>query len=416
MDQLRILMKTMLNGKSLSTSSFTRLVTGLVLSFLTLTVNAQDVHRNGYEQSLIKSLDDLSQQRITPAFERIEQLVEDNPKFRLAQLIYADLLLAKAQPLTQFGAHPEAIKKAPKARLQGLRDEARKRWKHYSKPKQGDTIPSSIISLDENTRHVILIDLNNSRLYIFKNNDGIPELVEDYYVSIGKRGADKLVQGDKKTPIGVYAITRFIADKKLPEFYGSGAFPIDYPNRWDRRLKKTGYGIWLHGTPVNTYSRPPLASDGCVAISNDEFTQLRPYIKIGKTPVVITRNINWIPRTEWLQRQESFSALLGDWKEDWESKNSDAYLEHYSENNFKSGNYNYLRWKKHKSRVNAAKKYIRVKLSDINIFSYPGVDNMLEVTFEQQYQSNNYNNSNHKRQYWKKENSGRWKIIYEGSG
>lgn len=409
-----ILMKIVINNRYGSQGPVTGLLTGLLLSLSAITVNAEDIHRNDYEQSLIQSLDDLSQQRIEPAFERIEQLVEDNPKFRLAQLIYADLLLAKAQPLTEFGAHPEVQTKAPKAKLQGLRDEARKRWQHYSNPKQTGTIPASMIHLDEETNHAVLIDLDNSRLYIFKNNSGIPELVEDYYVSIGKRGADKLVQGDKKTPIGVYAITRFISDKKLPEFYGSGAFPIDYPNRWDRRLGKTGYGIWLHGTPVDTYSRPPLASDGCVAISNDEFTQLRPYVEIRKTPVVITQGINWIPRAEWLHRQENFTALLDSWEKDWESRNSKAYLAHYSKKDFKSGNYSYSRWAKHKSRVNAAKEYIRVKRSAVNIFVYPGVENMLEVTFEQHYQSNNYNNSNHKRQYWKKESDGRWRIIYEG--
>ena len=31
---------------------------------------------------------------------------------------------------------------------------------------------------------------------------------------------------------------------------GDGAFPLNYPNEWDRRLNKTGSGIWLHGTPL----------------------------------------------------------------------------------------------------------------------------------------------------------------------
>lgn len=403
-------MKTVYNNKQLFQGPLRRLVYGLLFVLPALAANAETGHGNDYEQSLVLSLDDLTQQRIDPAFARIERLVEDNPKFRLAQLIYADLLLAKAQRATDFGAYPQATK----AQLQGLRDEARKRWQHYSTPKQGDVVPASMIRLDPETKHAILVDLGKSRLYIFKNNHGVPELIEDYYVSIGKRGADKLVQGDKKTPVGVYAVTRFISDQKLPDFYGSGAFPIDYPNRWDRRLGKTGYGIWLHGTPVDTYSRPPLASDGCVAISNDEFTRLKPFVQIRQTPVVITQGINWIPRAEWLQRQKHFSALLDDWESDWESRNSQAYLANYSVQDFKSGNYNYARWAEHKSRVNSAKEYIRVERSAVNIFAYPGVENMLEVTFHQQYQSNNYNNSSSKRQYWKKEPDGRWRIIYDG--
>lgn len=387
------------------------LLTGLLLAVLCWPVNADTTsHGNSYEHSLIQSLDDLSQQRIEPAFARIEKLVEDNPSFRLAQLIYADLLMAKAQTPSDFGAHP----KAAKAELKGLRDEARKRWQHYLTPRQPDTLPASMIQLAPETKHVLLVDLSHSRLYIFKNNKGSPELVDDYYISIGKRGADKLVQGDKKTPIGVYAVTRFIPDQKLPDFYGSGAFPINYPNHWDRRLGKTGYGIWLHGTPVDTYSRPPLASDGCVAISNDEFTKLKPFVEIRQTPVIITQEVNWIPRAEWLQRQKFFSTLLNGWEQDWESKDSKAYLAHYSHQDFSSGNYNYKRWAKHKRRVNQAKHYIKVERSAVNIFTYPGQTNMLEVTFEQRYRSDNYNNNSYKRQYWKKEADGRWRIIYEG--
>lgn len=386
------------------------LLTGLLFSFSTINVHAEQAAENDYEASLIKSLDDLSQQRIEPAFERIQKLVADNPNFRLAQLIYADLLLAKSQPLTNFGGDSKADAK----KLQGLRDEARKRWQHHTMPNHNGSLPASMIKLSPDTKHAILVDLDNSRLYIFKNKRGIPELVDDYYVSIGKRGADKLVQGDKKTPIGVYAVTRFISEKKLPDFYGTGAYPIDYPNRWDRRLGKTGYGIWLHGTPLDTYSRPPLASDGCVAISNDEFTSLKPFVDVNKTPVIITQNINWITKSEWLQRQTTFSALLNSWEQDWESKNTKKYLAHYSRNEFRSGNFSYGRWASHKSRVNAAKKFINVERSAINVFAYPGVDNMLEVTFEQRYKSDNYNNSSHKRQYWKKENDGQWRIIYEG--
>ena len=29
--------------------------------------------------------------------------------------------------------------------------------------------------------------------------------------------------------------------------YGVAAYPLDYPNAWDRFNERTGYGIWLHG-------------------------------------------------------------------------------------------------------------------------------------------------------------------------
>ena len=45
----------------------------------------------------------------------------------------------------------------------------------------------------------------------------------------------------------------------------------------------------------------------------------------------------------------------------------------------------------------------------------PGAENMVLVTFDQDYQSNNLNNQMKKRQYWVNED-GTWKIIFEGAG
>jgi hypothetical protein len=44
----------------------------------------------------------------------------------------------------------------------------------------------------------------------------------------------------------------------------------------------------------------------------------------------------------------------------------------------------------------------------------PGKEEVVVVTFDQDYRSNNLNNQMKKRQYWLRED-GKWKIIYEGS-
>ena len=48
----------------------------------------------------------------------------------------------------------------------------------------------------------------------------------DFYASIGKNGVGKFKEGDKKTPIGVYFISRFLDPDSLPDYYGDGAFPL----------------------------------------------------------------------------------------------------------------------------------------------------------------------------------------------
>ena len=115
--------------------------------------------------------------------------------------------------------------------------------------------------------------------FLFKNQKGVPTLIKDFYVTIGKNGAGKYVEGDQKTPVGVYFVTDFISPEELPDLYGDGAFPIDYPNVWDQRHGRTGYGIWLHGTPSKIYSRPPEDSNGCVIVSNQDLNALLPYVK-----------------------------------------------------------------------------------------------------------------------------------------
>jgi len=387
------------------------LLTMVVSIAIPVSALAVDTHADDrYEDELVRTIDTLTQKGLDPALERIEKLVAENPNFKLAQLIYADLLMAKTQPLTGFGAHANA----PKKILQGLRDEAKQRWSHFISPPNRNAIPASIVKLSAKTKYAVVVELDHYRVYVFENKNGRPTLVKDYYASIGKAGADKYVEGDNKTPIGVYNITEFISDKKLPDFYGTGALPIDYPNKWDRRLKKTGYGIWLHGTPIDTYSRPPLASEGCVALSNDDFTNLRNLVKVRQSPVVITRKITWLEPDAWLTEQQKHINIIENWNKDWESLDSARYLSHYSKDDFRSGKRAYQWWASHKTKVNARKSFIKVKLNDINIFRYPGVENMLEFSFQQDYQSSNYNKIGNKRQYWQKNQNQQWQIIYEG--
>ncbi|MDH5435769.1 MAG: L,D-transpeptidase [Gammaproteobacteria bacterium] len=387
----------------------------LFLSNISTSAIAQNLNTNhqntsDIEELLIKALNELQHQRIDNALQSMETLVNKKPHFKLAQLIYADLLQARTQGITDFGANSGVSKNI----ITALRQEARQRWQHHVNTPEVGKIPSNLLYTDKKYKHIIVVDLKTSRLYIFDSGSTYPRIVSDYYISSGKKGAVKQKSGDKKTPLGVYYVTKHISDKKLPDFYGTGAYPINYPNDWDKRLGKTGYGIWLHGTPTDTYSRPPLASDGCVAMSNSDFSALKPFIKVGKTPVVITNGIDWLDQDKWLEEQESFFSLLKQWEQDWESLKTSRYLAHYSKS-FKSNNKkSYWGWAKHKKQVNKNKTFIKVELSDISMYRYPGAKNTIVINFKQQYKSNNYKQIANKRQYWQREKDGHWRIIYEG--
>ena len=367
-----------------------------------------DVIKHDHEALLVKALGEISRDNIAAALRDLEYLVRVNPKFRLAQLVYGDLLSARAFPITDFGN----LAYAPYRDIAALRAEARSRWNYYHEPRHDGRIPKSLVQLEDKHRYALIVDMSIPRLYVFENRGGIPVMVADYYVSIGKNGYGKYAEGDGKTPVGVYFATGYIDAAKLPDFYGDGAFPINYPNAWDRRKGNTGYGIWLHGTPHNTFSRPPRDSDGCVIVSNQDLAAVGKYITAGRTPVILAKKILWMDRHAWKQQQQRFRHFVEQWRQDWESRDADRYLSHYSTDYHGLGK-GYQDWVAYKRRVNTAKKFIRVGLSETTMFLYPNGTNILVVTFDQDYRSDKVNRKFRKRQYWKQDKDGTWRIFYE---
>jgi murein L,D-transpeptidase YafK len=247
---------------------------------------------------------------------------------------------------------------------------------------------------------------------VYENVDGEPRYVTDFYVTIGKLGTEKFSEGDQRTPLGVYFVQADLPKDQLADLYGSGAFPLDYPNEWDRRNNRTGSGIWLHGTQSGTYSRPPRASNGCVVLANDDLDKVSRYLQIGVTPVIISDRIVWLDEQAQTERA-ALQQQMEQWRSDWASLDTQAYLRHYARD-FSSGGADYEAWAKQKQLVNSGKSWIKVGLSNVSMFTYPNRPDLVVVNFEQDYSSSNLSNKMKKRQYWMKQD-GRWQIVYEGA-
>jgi murein L,D-transpeptidase YafK len=344
------------------------------------------------------------------ALERVDALIHDYPNFRLAYLVRGDLLLARTRPLQTFG---NVAKTVPAAKIADLRDEALARLHAQRQRPDEHRVPRAVLQLNAEQKHVLLVDSRHSRLYVFANDDGHPHLVADYYVTLGKNGMEKTREGDQKTPIGVYHVTANLPRQKLTDFYGSGAFPINYPNEWDRRMGRNGHGIWLHGTPSALYSRAPRASDGCIVLANPDLLSVGRDLQIGLTPVIIVDEVEWSDPASVEAERNSLASAFEQWRADWESRDAGRYLSHYSQR-FSAGGQNLAAWSAHKRDVNASKKWVKVSTSKVSMFRYPRERDFVVVTFEQDYRSNSLSNVMRKRQYWVKE-SGQWKILYEGA-
>ena len=266
-----------------------------------------------------------------------------------------------------------------------------------------------LIDVPNKSRLMIVVELARGTMSFLEASNGKIDVIEQVPVSIGKNGYGKLIEGDKRTPVGIYEIDRFIPDAELPERYGPGAFTLDYPNLVDKRRERTGSGIWIHGIDRNLKARPFLDSDGCVVIDNKQFDRLKPIL--DKRPLVILADK--IPESNPTLEAE-FRAAFGEWELAWESLDVEDYLSYYS-SSFDNGDSDYNAWSAHKRRVGELKTRIDVTLNNVSILRYPGEDNVVKVDFNQRYVSNNYSGYNEKTQYWQRQENGQWQIIYEAS-
>ncbi len=365
-----------------------------------------------YEVAVLAIIDSIKAGKLERAVQQADEHIAKFPKSQVGHLLRADALSALTGELTGVAANAAL----PDASAAGLIHQMRNRWKHQyeHESKSHDHVPANLLEMGDHP-YVLLADMPEGRLYLYKNDRGHPKLVRDYYMSVGSAGYGKQIEGDNKTPIGVYVINRYIEGRALPDLYGKGAFPVDYPNRYDRYLKRTGYGIWLHGTPSDTYARSPWSSEGCFVLSNDDLLDVGKYISADKrTPVILSDEIEWLTLEQLERRKKSLVGVIEQWKNDWESLDTDAYLSHYQERDFNFGNNGFGAWVARKRSVNNNKTFVQVDLDIQSLFVYPGVEDMFVVKYKQRYLSNNFAGESEKEQYWKRDGRGRWRIIYEG--
>ena len=123
----------------------------------------------------------------------------------------------------------------------------------------------------------ILVQKEARRMYLFHNQ----EVLKAYEFELGfAPTGDKTVEGDWRTPEGLYFI-----DRRNPnsEFYLS--IGISYPNDKDRAEaaalgQSPGGDIFIHGTP-----RPFRSVDdwtaGCIAVTNREMREIYAMVQTG---------------------------------------------------------------------------------------------------------------------------------------
>lgn len=349
------------------------------------------------------------------ALKDTESLVREYPHFQLAQLVLGDLLAARAKPAQQISAVPGSYLKSTLAslsenhNLKVLREESQRRLQALHARPPANTIPAQFLTLSPTQHHAVAVDASRSRLYLFENTrDGL-KLVADYYTSVGKLGVDKYVEGDQRTPIGVYFITSRIDASSLRDFYGVGALPLNYPNPLDQSRGKTGSGIWLHGTPSNQFSRAPQASDGCVVLANPDLERLLRTLE-RSTPVVIAPELRWVAPQSVDSARQQFDAVLQAWS-DAKTQGNVQGLERFYTADFKSASQQRRQEWLGKLVAPASAKGYTVELKDKSYLHWRDSSETMVVTFGEVAKGERSGTT--RRQYWKRQGD-QWQIFYEG--
>lgn len=362
------------------------------------------------EALLIDIYKDLGANRLRDAQAKADALVAAYPTFRLGHLVQGDLLMMHARPVRNFGAMPDA----PPEKLKELREEAIVRMRSLQEKPDPVLIPKAVLQVGDDQKNVFVVDTSRSRMYVYENQAGELKYQTDYYISQGRFGANKSKEGDQRTPIGVYYVNNRIPGPKLPDFYGTGALPLSYPNEWDKRNGRSGYGIWLHGTPSDNFSRPPLSSDGCVVLANPDLQNVYATAEVGKTVVVISQHVQFVDKGEWQRQRSEAASMLDQWQQALEGADNDKMLSYYSRDFRSPLGESLPTWFARQQKSLNGARLTSVKLRDVSLFRYPGPDDMIVGTFTQESAVGKSKNAIRKRQYWVREGS-QWKIIYEGN-
>lgn len=343
------------------------------------------------------------------ALEKAQSLVNDHPNFQLAQLVYGDLLMSRFKPVKTLGDVPPDLALIRSGNLQELRTESRLRTSAIKERPLAGTIPSQFVSLSRRNKHAIAVDVSKARLYLFENSGNGLKLLADYYISVGKAGTGKLLEGDQRTPLGLYFVTSNLDPNILKDLYGAGALPVNYPNALDIRRGKTGGGIWLHGTPSEQFSRAPLATDGCVAVANPDLERILRTVEIRTTPVLIAKSLNWVPPSSLEADRLAFAGVLQAWTQAKSQADPAPEMRFYA-SDF-SADDKTLSAQAGRQRGVAKREAARaVQLSDVSFMRWTDEAEIMIATFGEV--AAGVKGGKTVRQYWQRRN-GQWQIIYE---
>ncbi|WP_103579846.1 L,D-transpeptidase family protein [Campylobacter concisus] len=242
-----------------------------------------------------------------------------------------------------------------------------------------------------------VVDKTKKKLEVISYNGGITKKLFSSSVIVGKNG-DKLLEGDLKTPVGVYQLTRRFTPND--RYLGPLAFSLSYPNLLDKLAKRNGGGIWIHGYPLDGQRTDELKTKGCVAMQNDTLMKFDDVVDHKKTLAFIYEDKR--PEASAKDIAVIISGLLG-WKKTWSESNIENYLKFYDKNFERYDGMSLEKFKSMKRAIFSKKEKKRISFSNFLITPYPNLknDRLFRVSFYEDYVSDTHKFAGQKTLYVK---------------
>ncbi len=276
-------------------------------------------------------------------------------------------------------------------------------------------LPAYLLELPDSVSTILIADAASATLRRFVHSgDNIVEK-DQRYMSIGLNGAGKERAWDRKTPLGVYFITERLDTSKLNDRYGVAAYPLDYPNARDRQRQRTGSGIWLHGVDHKNPNRPPLDTDGCLALPNEEILLLADVLEPLVTPIIVAREVVWATPGELETTRLEFRLALDTWKNSLASGDLKTYLSLYADD-FQYREMDKDEWSSYRLGVFEARQLQGVSIENVMLLADPEEPNLYLSRFTQVLLMDAGPVTTTKRLYWRHDDANRWEIVSEDSG
>lgn len=252
---------------------------------------------------------------------------------------------------------------------------------------------------------LIAVDKKDQVLTVFERKSPLSQIAE-YDCTTGQNEGDKLVEGDLKTPEGVYFVVKHITSGLDYSLYGYEAYPLNYPNPVDRIRKKTGYGIWIHGKGVPIV---PYDSNGCVGMYNKDIATFKKKPLIGQ-PVAMAVHVEHAdkPSGEKSATAAMLAAKVEAWAKAWGNRSAEMFS-YYNPTLYSiAQGESFSAFKAQKERLFKSLPWIKTTVHDIQVLEGPGY---WVTWFNQDYSAPNLTSSGTRRLYWQADDDGEMRIV-----